>query len=352
MGKRGTASGGGGKANAAGGSKGTEKWTYSDGSGSEVVLEKQVLDVVRMALQVDIDGSPSMQHYDRIETAVAGLIELASVLRATDLFGVSTFSREVTNLHRVMERSRVDVAKDVKHVLANCAKGSCTSFYDAVVAGVGKLNGAKEYLRTKRDGKRMPEWEHVMITDGEDNNSTATFEQACAAVRKPGLSNYQFVVIGVGLSNRAAARLAEMCMPAHCHFHREADASALSRRLEELRKGYHLRLQVTSGGVTRSKTVTTSDPAKAAALQSTFLDGITQLSQSQYSLGGGKPKLKALTASAHGHGHGSSTKKCHRDRKCTNTKCTFKHSTGMCHKDRACTKHPLGQCVYRHSFSG
>ena len=313
--------------------------------------QKQVLDVVRMALQVDVDCSGSMQHYDRIETAVAGLKELASVLRATDLFGVSTFSREVKTLHRVMERSSVDVAKDVKHVLANCAKGSSTSFYDAVVAGVGKLNDAKEYLRTNKDGKRMPEWEHVMITDGEDNDSTATFEQACAAVRKPGLSNYQFVVIGVGLSDHTAAKLAEMCTPAHCHFHREADAAALSRRLEELRQGYLLRLQVTSGGVTRSKTVTTSDAAEADALQLKFLDGMKQLSQSQHSLGGSKPKPKALTASAHGHGHGS-TKKCHWDRKCTNTKCTFKHSTGMCHWDRACTKHPLGQCVYRHSFSG
>jgi hypothetical protein len=313
-------------------------------------LTKQVLDDGRMALQLDIDGSGSMGHFKRIETAVAGLKELASVLRATDLFGVSTFSREVKNLHRVMERSRVDVDKDVAHVLANCAKGSCTSFYDAVVAGVDKLNDAKAYLRTKRDGKRMPEWEHVMITDGEDNDSTATFEQACAAVRKPGLSNYQFVVIGVGLSDHTAAKLAEMCTPAHCHFHREADAAALSRRLEELRQGYLLRLQVTSGGVTRSKTVTTSDAAEADALQLKFLDGMKQLSQSQHSLGG-RPKPKALTASAHGHGHGS-TKKCHWDRKCTNTKCTFKHSTGICHKDRACTKHPLGQCVYRHSFSG
>ena len=43
---------------------------------------------------------------------------------------------------------------------------------------------------------------------------------------------------------------------------------------------------------------------------------------------------------------------CHWDRECTNATCTFRHSTGKCHKDRACTKHPLGQCIYRHSFSG
>ena len=354
----------GGKANASGGggsggsSNGTEKWTYSNGGGSSVVLEKKVLDVVRMALEMAIDASSSMDG-ERIRIAVRGLTELSDVLRPSDLFGVSTFSREVKTLHRVMEKSKVNIAKDVQHVLANV--GGCTAFYDAVVAGIGKLNDAREYLRSKHDGKRMPEWEHVMITDGQDNVSTATFEQACAAVRKPGFANYQFVVIGVGLSDQAAARLAEMCAPAHCHFHREADASALSRRLEELRKGYLLRLQVTSDGVTRTKTVTTADAAEADALQLTFLDGMMQLSQSQQSLGGGpkprpKPKPKALTASAHGHhghGHGNGpTKKCHWDRKCTNTKCTFKHSTGKCHKDRACTKHPLGQCIFRHSFSG
>ena len=247
-----------------------------------------------MALQVDVDCSGSMQHYERIETAVAGLKELASVLRATDLFGVSTFSREVKDLHRVMERSRVDVDKDVAHVLANCARGSCTSFYDAVVAGVRKLNDAKEYLRTKRDGKRMPEWEHVMITDGEDNDSTATFEQACAMVRKPGLPNYHFVVIGVGLSDGAAAKLAKMCTPSHCHFHREADAAALSRRLETLKKGYLLRLQVTSGGVTRSKTVTTSNAAKAAALQKSLLDTMMGISQSQHSQGSVRRALLSI----------------------------------------------------------
>ena len=64
---------------------------------------------------------------------------------------------------------------------------------------------------------------------------------------------------------------------------------------------------------------------------------------------GGGGLFGAAQQSAHGHG---STTKCHWDRKCIKTKCTFKHSTGICHKDRACTKYPLGQCVYRHSFSG
>ena len=50
--------------------------------------------------------------------------------------------------------------------------------------------------------------------------------------------------------------------------------------------------------------------------------------QSQHILGPSKPKPKALAASAHGHGH-SYTKKCHWDRKCTKTKCTFKHSTAI-----------------------
>eukprot|EP00729_Bicosta_minor_P013550 gene13550-33065_t len=307
-----------------------------------------MLDVVRMALQVDVDCSGSMQHYERIETAVAGLKELTSVLRPTDLFGISTFSKEVQNLHRVMERSKVAVDKDVQHVLANCAKGSCTSFYDAVVAGVCKLNDAKGYLRSKRDGKRMPEWEHVMITDGEDNDSAATFEQACAAVRRPGLSNYQFVVIGVGLSDRIAARLAEMCTPAHCHFHREADASALSRRLEELRKGYLLRFQATSGGVTRSKTVATSDAVQADALQEKFLRGMMDLTK-QKKLHGGNSKPKALPSSSAGGSDDAA--KCHWDKKCTNASCTFKHSVGKCHWDKKCTKHRSGQCSFRHSWT-
>ena len=65
----------------------------------------------RLALQVDIDASYSMQG-SRMETAVHGLSSLLVVLRPTDLCGVSTFSTEVQNLHRVMQRSKVDAGKD------------------------------------------------------------------------------------------------------------------------------------------------------------------------------------------------------------------------------------------------
>lgn len=193
----------------------------------------------RLALQVDIDASYSMQG-SRMETAVHGLSSLLDVLRPTDLCGVSTFSTEVQNLHRVMQRSKVDAGKDAVNVRANTARGGATAFYDAVIKGIEGLKQAKDYLRSRQDRQCMPEFEHVVITDGGDNSSRASLAEVAALVAKPGLRDYQFVVIGVGIDDATASTLMQLCRPVHAHFHREPDADALSRRLASLTESYVL----------------------------------------------------------------------------------------------------------------
>jgi hypothetical protein len=332
-----------------------------------------------------------MSHFERIETAVTGLAALFAVLRPSDLFGCSTFSKGVTSLHKIMESKKVAVAKDVEHVLANCRdRGSVTAFYDAVVAGVDKLHAAKSYLASK--GTTNVRWEHVIITDGEDNDSAHSFEDAMAKVARPGLGHYTCVVIGVGLSDGAAAKLEQLCTPAHCHFYREADTAALSRRMEELSESYKVQLQATTAdGRTTTQTHIVSSKSKAKEIQMEALKGLARSVDQMVISGSGRPRAigagagagagvgargvsaggarggggsgaRGMSAGGHGggargmsaggRGGGVGAAKCHWDHDCTNAKCAYKHSKAMCGFDTKCTKHPLGTCRFRHTHSG
>jgi hypothetical protein len=289
----------------------------------------------------------------RMETAVQGLMRLLDVLRPTDLCGVSTFSTQVQTLHRVMQRSKVDAAKDAAHVRANTARGGATAFYDAVVEGIESLKQAKDYLRSRQDRQCMPEFEHVCITDGGDNSSRASFAEVAALVARPGLHDYQFVVIGVGIDDSTAAALARLCSPAHAHFHREADATALARRLSSLTESYRIKLSQTRADGSRSTiTKTTDSKAQFAAIQGAALQVLAgQVQQLALGGGGGGGGRRALPyAGGGGGGGGGAAVTCKFDRQCTRgAACTRTHSMAICFHDGSCHHKARGQCKFRHT---
>lgn len=271
---------GGGPAPAGGG--GGFEVSYKDAR-THVHVQKEAVAARRLALQIDIDASASMQDEGRIDAAVHGLRELTDVLRPTDLYGASTFSSEVKSLHKLMSMSKVSVGQDVSAVRANCRRGIMTSFYDAVVQGVAKLQAAATDLRGD-----TPVWEHVVITDGMDNDSRASFRQACAAVKDHvGLTDYNFVVIGVGLDDGEARLLKEMCRPRHCHFHSTANSGALKLHLEKLAASYKLRVAVTVGRKTKVSHFVGRSEHALEKPTTEALRGIHNLIKSHGSVGGG-----------------------------------------------------------------
>ena len=235
--------------------------------------------------------------------------------------GCATFDTTVKNLHKVMERGKVSIETDCKHVMVNCARGRLTAFYDAVVDGVERLKGAERYLRGRKDGQRMPEWEHVVITDGGGNSSAASLEEVAALVAKPGLRDYQFVVIGVGLSESVARNLAQICRPAHCHFHREPDAAALSKRLCAMADGYKLRMTRQDRGgpaeVVEVGMKSAKDAAEALAAAGQAL--VRQLRP------GGGPRAITCGSDARAITAG----RCHHGAKCVKFGCKFAHPPGQ-----------------------
>lgn len=312
-----------------------------DGSGRKASLEAGTVSNT-LALQTTVDCSYSMRG-GRIDAAVAGFQDLYDVLRPTDLIGCTTFDSTVKNLHRLMPKSNVNISKDIQHVLANCASGGSTAFYDAVLEGIDRLHVAFN----------VDQFEHIVITDGGDNSSSASFETVAAKVAHSGLRNYQFVVIGVGLDSSTASRLATMCRPAHCHLYLEPDTSALSRRLRSLADSFRIKLSLTTAnGKTRTRTTDYRSKSAALSAGGAAMQMLTTAAQ-QLSLGGGGARgggsTRALTASrTSGGGGGKRSTFCRDNGDCTRGDCHFKHSKPVCKFDQSC-KYQDTTCKFRHT---
>lgn len=296
-----------------------------------------------LALQLTVDCSYSM-HGDRIQAAVTGVQDLYDVLRPSDLFGCTTFDSSVKNLHRLMPKTNVNIGKDIQHVLANCASGGSTAFYDATLEGIDRLHAAFN----------VDDFEHIVITDGGDNSSSASFASVAAKVASPGLGNYQFVVIGVGLDSSTASRLTRLCRPAHCHLHLEPDTSGLSRRLRSLVDSFRIKLSTTANGRTQVRTTDYKSRGAALAAGGAAMQMLTAAAQ-QLAIGGGGGASgsggggRAIAyGGGGGGGGGKSSVHCRDNGSCTRgDTCRFKHSKPVCKFDRTC-KH-RGTCTFRHT---
>lgn len=298
-----------------------------------------------LALQLTVDCSYSM-HGDRIQAAVTGVQDLYDVLRSSDLFGCTTFDSSVKNLHRLMPKTNVNIGKDIQHVLANCASGGSTAFYDATLEGIDRLHAAFN----------VDDFEHIVITDGGDNSSSASFASVAAKVASPGLGNYQFVVIGVGLDSSTASRLTRLCQPAHCHLHLEPDTSGLSRRLRSLVDSFRIKLSTTANGRTQVRTTDYKSRGAALAAGGAAMQMLTAAAQqlaiggggASGSGGGGRAIAYGGGGGGRGGGGGKSSVHCRDNGSCTRgDTCRFKHSKPVCKFDRTC-KH-RGTCTFRHT---
>ena len=340
----------GGGGNSSGGRRGGSgyKETFSvslrDGSGRKASVKAGTVSQV-LAMQITVDCSYSM-HGARINAAVAGVQSLYDVLRPSDLFGCTTFDSTVKNLHRLMPKTNVDIAKDIQNVLANCASGGSTAFYDAALEGIDRLHAAFN----------VDQFEHIVITDGGDNSSSASFGEVAAKVARPGLRNYQFVLIGVGLDSSTASRLRTLCQAAHCHLYLEPDTSALSRRLRSLADSFRIQLSLTAAnGKTRTRTTDYRSKSAAMAAGGAAMQMLTAAAQQLSLGGGGGGGARALTsgrASGGGGGGGggkSSSTFCRDNGNCTRgDACRFKHSKPVCNFDQVC-KYKGTSCKFRHT---
>lgn len=199
----------------------------SDGSGIGITA---VAVARQLCVNVLVDTSGSMIG-SRITAALSGLSAIHSMLSPTDLYGVQTFASEVKNLHHPMPSGKVDWAVDQRNVRANL--GGRTALWDSILFGIAELKTVLH--RSTRQA--LPVFEQVVVTDGEDTSSKATFDAVRAAVERPRLPDYRLTIVGVALEGVATQALVDLCAGCpHARFlpcREVAELEALLRREAE-----------------------------------------------------------------------------------------------------------------------
>ena len=160
-------------------------------------------------------------------------------MAADDSYALCAFSDGVTTLHRAMGRSSVDMARDMAGIEA--AMGGRTALWDGIQSAIVSVQAyQKEGLARGR-----PSYEVVIITDGQDNSSTTSFEQVCALAAKPGIPDFNLIVVAVGSDVNQGA-LKALCEPKHCHFYHATDVEAFKKTLARVAEQVKMRMTITT----------------------------------------------------------------------------------------------------------
>jgi Ca-activated chloride channel homolog len=173
----------------------------ADPSQPERVLglpEPQVLAAAKEAWRADrkpanillvLDTSGSMQDEDRLARAKDGLDVFFDEVGAQDSVGLLTFNTEDTLVSplRPFGEARKDLQRAVRGLIADGG----TSFYDAAVEG---FNAVRDLNDTERINAV------VLLTDGEDTDSSRSFEQALDQLGSQGDSSNQVRLFTIAYS--------------------------------------------------------------------------------------------------------------------------------------------------------
>ena len=193
--------------------RGSDGWATSlatSNSGAVVIqkttstVTKKVVKQLRHYVNIfDVSGSMSG---GKTRAMVEQFLEFKEqVLKPYDSITVIVFDHEV---RVIMCGKRV---RDVDHerlVSQIQSTGGGTALYDAVHKGVGLARKFQSRYKTAVT-------ELVVFTDGQDQHSSLTLEDAKAKVASPGVSNFHMVAMVVGRSGIPA--MAAMCTPRHAH---------------------------------------------------------------------------------------------------------------------------------------
>jgi Ca-activated chloride channel family protein len=164
--------------------------------------EPRVLAAVKSAWRDDrkpanvllvLDTSGSMNDEGRLERAKEGLEVFMRQVGKQDRVGLTTFNDEVQPLIDVTPFPQVKAR--LQQTISRLIADGGTSFYDASVAGF-------EQVRELRDEERINAV--VLLTDGEDTDSSNSFEDALGKLKSQGDSENRVRVFTIAYSAGAA----------------------------------------------------------------------------------------------------------------------------------------------------
>ena len=123
-----------------------------------------------------------------------------------------------------------------------------TALWDGVQSAIEGVQAyQKEMLGSnKKTGHDFvgPVYEVVIITDGKDSCSSASFEDVCTLAAKPGIPDFNLVIVAVGSVNQTAFK--KLCEPRHCHFFHATDMEEFQKTLARAVEQIKMRMTITA----------------------------------------------------------------------------------------------------------
>jgi hypothetical protein len=194
------------------------------------------------------------------------------VCRPTDFFGVTTYNGDLNTLHLPMPVCKIDSSRDKVGIRKGV--GGSTRTYDAIVSAISNFQAMSKDERYKAITEDAV-YEILLLTDGGDNCSEATLQQAAELVARPGLPNFNFIVVAVSMSESDKAKLQTICKPIHATFLDVKNISDLQHTLRSVGEKVQQRLVVTKT-ITVTETVAISNnPKSVFRSTSTSLKSLT-----------------------------------------------------------------------------
>jgi hypothetical protein len=230
-----------------------------------------------LVFAVTLDVSPSMteaEYGNRLDKALPCLRDIfTNVMRDHDRFALCTFAERVSVLHGPMPRKVVDWRKDLHNIKKSAHAG--TAIYNAVVESIDNMR-AYDFPDRGRNHKYIVE--HLVITDGEDNSSRASLEDAAAAIAKPGLPNYNMVLVSIDVDRRTERKMQRLTAGVrHAHYTPVRDMAGFRAKMGEVSE--QLRVKIEEGKGKRVDRVTHFEGTRreAAAALPAAVPGLAQL---------------------------------------------------------------------------
>eukprot|EP00056_Hartaetosiga_gracilis_P005510 m.85541 g.85541 ORF g.85541 m.85541 type:complete len:342 (+) comp12193_c0_seq2:257-1282(+) len=215
------------------------------------VAVKKMRKSLCLEVGVDVSGSMSGGPMSAICELLPDLYR--TILGKTDHYGCFTFESNVKSLHRPVVKRKVDIKRDVKNLQNNF--GGCTALWDGIEHGVSAIQDSHKY-RLEKSPHKGYEFNNTLliITDGHDNSSTvSSFEKCLQLIARPGVPNFQFVVVGLGDVDQG--KLKRLCEVGgeNCKFLYAKDVTEFKRELQKAREEIRIRVIVREGEKTMMK---------------------------------------------------------------------------------------------------
>lgn len=192
--------------------------------------DEKRLDVCAVNFALDVSssmGDTVTRGNSRLDLALEGMQYIwDEVLREHDKLSVHTFNQDHKTHHGLKTKHFVDFDRSLNGCRAHASEGGATRLYDTVMDILKTIPRDRKFWNTTM--------EVVCLTDGRDNVSKTTFQQFKQKLAHPGVSNFHFVLVGVGLDEKFSQDLSVACEPEHCAFiNCSGQGSSLQNQMKE-----------------------------------------------------------------------------------------------------------------------